>query len=74
MINLLIRFFKSGFFKLLMRITGSLATAVIVISGYLAILNLSTKYQKNQDSENSSEPEELESEQEKSEERSGQAP
>ncbi len=68
MINLLIRFFKSGFFKLLMRIAGSLATAVIVISGYLAILNLSAKYQKNQESGNPPEPEELELEQEESEE------
>lgn len=51
MIKLLIRFVKSRFVKLLIRTAGSLASAVIVISGYLAFLNFSEKYQKDTDAE-----------------------
>ena len=55
MINLLIRFFKSRFFRLSLRILGSLATAVVVISGYLAFLSFSTQQDKTGNSESEEE-------------------
>ncbi len=51
MIGLLVRILKSNFFRLLLRIAGSLATAVIVISGYIAFLNFSAKTNKNNNPE-----------------------
>ena len=46
MIRLLYRIFTSRLFKLLFKFIGSLASAVLVISGYIAFLNYSGRLNK----------------------------
>lgn len=46
MIRLIINIINSRLFKIFIKIIGSLASAVIVISGYLAFLNYSNRYSK----------------------------
>ena len=43
MLNLLNRFFKSRFLKILLRIVASLASAIVLISGLLFFMSLGTK-------------------------------
>lgn len=47
MIRLIIKIINSRLFKFLIKIIGSLASAILVISGYLAFLNYSNRYNKD---------------------------
>ena len=43
MINLLIKIFKSPVIKILFKTVGSIASAILAISGYLLVLNYSVR-------------------------------
>jgi hypothetical protein len=60
MIRLIINFFNSRLFKIFIRVIGSLASAILVISGYLAFLNFSSRYNRDLNTDEKAEQSELE--------------
>ena len=48
MFRLLFKILSSRLFKLLFRMIGSVASALLVISGYLFYLNLNSKYRSSE--------------------------
>jgi len=60
MIRPIINIFNSRLFKIFIRIIGSLASAIIVISGYLAFLNYNSRYNKDLSTDEKAEQSELE--------------
>ena len=60
MIRLIINFFNSRLFKIFIRVIGGLASAILVISGYLAFLNFSSRYNRDLNTDEKAEQSELE--------------